>query len=238
MHTEGHDLGKDTVGGTPPQGVPHENSVIDPEHPGYETTDVNVKGVTVFLAGLFGFVLIFFVFCFGMGKVINSALEKQDGPPDKWHPATTFAGKENPDAKRQDLTSNADMQQKELQQMTASFPTPRLDADDGNQATADLHAKEDLLLEHYSSDAAQPGAIRIPIERAMELIAERGLPVAQQAATTTTLMAGDSKPTIQMPLTTGFARTGYELDVMEARKQRLSYSQAEGATHAELAPVK
>ena len=31
------------------------------------------------------------------------------------------------------------------------FPTPRLETDDGNQDTADLHAREDLLLDHYSS---------------------------------------------------------------------------------------
>jgi hypothetical protein len=69
------------------------------------------------------------------------------------------------------------MQQQQLQQMTANFPEPRLDIDDGNQATADLHAREDLLLEHYSTVDGQPGTIRIPIERAMELIAQRGLPV-------------------------------------------------------------
>ena len=34
--------------------------------------------------------------------------------------------------------------------MTQTFPTPRLDIDDGNQDTADLHAREDLLLDHYS----------------------------------------------------------------------------------------
>jgi hypothetical protein len=71
----------------------------------------------------------------------------------------------------------------------------------------------------------------------MELIAQRGLPVATEAPAAP-LMAGDTKPVIQAPLTTGFARTGYELDVMEARKQRLSYSNAEEATHAELAPIK
>ena len=231
MHTDGHDLGKDAVGGTQPQGVPHANSTIDPEHPGYETTDVNVKGISVFLAGLFGFVLIFFVFCFALGKLINHAFIVADGPSDKWHPASTFAGAAN--GKREDLTSNADMQQRELQQMTASFPTPRLDIDDGNQATADLHAREDLLLNHYSSEASQPGLVRIPIERAMELIAQRGLSVETQPSSAATLMAGDSKPVIQAPLTSGFARTGYELDVMEARKERLSYSQAEAATHGE-----
>ena len=52
---------------------------------GYETSDVNVSGVAVFLGGLFCFVLIFFFFCFLMGKAINTGLNKQDGPDDKWH---------------------------------------------------------------------------------------------------------------------------------------------------------
>jgi len=231
MHTNDHDPRRHDIDET------EFDTPVDSEHPGYETTDVNVTGVTVFLAGLFGFVLVFFVFCYGMGKVINSALEKQDGPPDKWHPASTFAGAANTNGKRDDMTSNAEMQQKELQQMTSSFPTPRLDIDDGNQATADLHAREDLLLEHYSSDPSEPGTIRIPIERAMELIAQRGLTVAT-ATPTAPLMTGDTKPEIQAPLTSGFARTGYEFEVIEAREQRLSYSNAEGATHAELAPIK
>ncbi len=138
------------------------------------------------------------------------------------------------------MTSNAEMQQQELHQMTSSFPTPRLDIDDGNQAIADLHAREDLLLNHYSSSPSEPGAIRIPIERAMELIAQRGLPQAPEEPSTSTapLMAGDTRPEVQAPLTTGFARTGYELDVIEARNQRLSYSNAEAATHAELRPIK
>ena len=227
MHTNDHDRDLDGTLAEP---------AVDSEHPGYETTDVNVNGVAVFLAGLFGFVLIFFVFCYGMGKVINTALEKQDGPADKWHPLSTFAGTAS-DGTRKDMTSNAEMQQKELQQMTSRFPSPRLDIDDGNQSIADLHAREDLLLEHYSSDSSEPGTIRIPIQRAIELIAQRGLPVASEAPAAP-LMAGDAKPEVQVPLTTGFARTGYELDVMEARKQRLSYSNAEGATHAELNPIK
>lgn len=207
------------------------------DSPGYETTDVNVNGVVVFLSGLMGFLVVFFVFCFFMGKVINSALETSDGPRDKWHSFSAFAGASANQGKRENLQSNAEMQQHELQQMTTNFPSPRLDIDDGNQATADLHAREDLLLDHYSSLPEQGGAIRIPITRAMELIAERGLPVTAVSGPAS-LMAGDAKPTVKVPLTTGFARTGYELDVMEARKQKMSYSKAEGATHAELAPIK
>ncbi len=73
MHTEGHDMGKDTAGNTKPAGVPPP---FDAEHPGYETTDVKVGGIAVFLAGLFGVVIIFFFFCFGMGRVINNFFDQ------------------------------------------------------------------------------------------------------------------------------------------------------------------
>ena len=68
MHTEGNDPGR-------PEGTsPHPTTVRDSEHPGYEVQDVSVRGIVTFLAGLAGFVIIFFFFCFLMGRVINSGL--------------------------------------------------------------------------------------------------------------------------------------------------------------------
>jgi hypothetical protein len=214
----------------------HESHVRDSDHPGYEVTDVNASGIAVFLAGLFGSVCIFFLLCYGMGILINGNLKKEDGPSTKWNRASTFAGPAN--GKRQDLTSNAEMEQREFQQMTTTFPQPRLDIDDGNQATADLHAREDLLLDNYSVVPGEGGSIRIPISRAMELIAQRGLPVIAQTGATSVAMFGDEKPTVQAPLTSGFARTGYELQTIEAREQKLSYGKAVNENKAELAPVK
>ncbi len=220
MPTNDHDLNQ-----------PHRKKYLrSSETPGYETTDVNVGGVVVFLSGLMGFLVVFFVFCYVMGKVINSQLQTLDGRADKWHQSPTIG-------KREDLASNPEMQQKELNRLTTAFPEPRLDIDDGNQATADLHAREDLLLDHYSRSPVEGQAIRIPIERAMELIAQRGLPVFAQTSTTP-LMVGDARPEVQAPLTTGFARTGYELDTIEARKQQLDFGKAESAAHAELTPTR
>ena len=199
--------------------------VKDAEHPGYELTDINVGGIIVFLAGLAGSVLVFFVFCFGMGKVINDALKKQDGPADRWHQQPAMDGNRLPNGKLDNLASNPRIEQQQLQAMTSEFPQPRLETDDGNQDITDLHAREDLLLDHYSIVDGKPGAIRIPIERAMELIAERGLPTAPQAAASVQ-MAGDKVPVIHAPLTNGFARTGYELDAMEAREQKMKYADA------------
>jgi len=49
------------------------------------------------------------------------------------------------------------------------------------------------------------------------LIAQSGLPVAPQVDTAP-LLTGDSKPVVQVPLTNGFARTGYEQDQALAQK--------------------
>jgi len=206
---------------------PKETHKIDDNNPGYETQDVRVSGIVTFLGGLCGFVLIFFIFCFYMGKTINYALAKQDGPADKWHQKVTLGATPRGD-KREDLTSSTVMEQRQLQQMTQVFPTPRLETDDGNQDLADLHAREDLLLDNYSSSKDLPaGTIRIPIEQAMKLVVQRGLPKAAVVTTTPTLMAGENKPTITAPLTDGFARTGYELQTMEAREQKNEYEHAE-----------
>jgi hypothetical protein len=192
---------------------PDYNPGVD--SPGYEVTDVNVSGIVVFLASLAAFVGVFFVFCFGMGKVINTAILKSDGPPNKWN----MIGAQ-PTGKRQDLTSNAVMEQNQLNQMVQKFPTPRLQTDDGNQEIAEMHAREDLLLNYYSWVDRSSGKVRIPIARAMQIIAKNGLPVAPEEQTTEPLMAGDRAPVVTVPLTDGFARTAYEQQYMETLEQQ------------------
>jgi len=180
---------------------------------GYEVTDVSANGIIVFLIGLGISVGVFFVFCFGMGKVINNALQKRDGPPNQWSQANF------PVSKTYSMKSNPTLEQQQLNQLTHAFPTPRLQSDDGNLDTADLHAREDLLLDNYSWADRSKGTVRIPIERAMQLIAQRGLPVHQEAQQPETLMAGDSAISVQVPLTDGFARTAYEQQLREGSKE-------------------
>lgn len=178
---------------------------------GYEVTDVSVQGIIVFLVGLALSLAVFFVFCFGMGKVINNALQKRDGPPNRWNQGNAEAGK------TYHIQSDPAIQQKQLNQLTHAFPTPRLQDDDGNLDTADLHAREDLLLDNYSWLDRSKGTVRIPIERAMELIVQRGLAVEQPPQPVEQLMAGDKAVSIQVPLTDGFARTAYEQELRESR---------------------
>jgi hypothetical protein len=181
---------------------------------GYEIQDVNPRGIVVFLVSLGVFVGVFFVVCFGLGMLINTALKKHDGVLNKWNAAaiTPSHGLEN-------LTSNALMEQRELHAMTQAFPTPRLQTNDGDQDVADLHAREDLLLDHYSWVDRKKGVVRIPIERAMELLVKSGLPVAPQGQPQD-LMMGDKPVEVPAPLTNGFARTGYEQQVLETMQQQ------------------
>jgi hypothetical protein len=81
--------------------------------------------------------------------------------------------------------------------------------DDGNQDVADLHARENLLLDNYTWVDAGHSRVRIPIERAMELMAQHGIQVAPPAQLPAP-MTGDERPTVQAPLTSGFAPTAFE----------------------------
>ena len=209
-----------------PEAVPaHPAPKHDSEHPGYETQDVNVGGIIVFLAGLAASVVVFFLFCFVMGKALVSWLLHSDKTTaTNWSQDLSEPGATPHGQKREDLTSNAELEQRQLGAVAQAFPTPRMQTDDGNQDTADLHAREDLLLDFNTTSSDLPGgAVRIPIDRAMQLVVQRGLTAAPASTQKTTLMAGESVPAVQAPLTDGFARTGYELEYITAREQKNEY---------------
>jgi hypothetical protein len=185
----------------------HTRDPLEPEKIdvslGYERTDARVSGVLVFLIVLSVIAVIIAGVSYGMGKWINARINKEDGPKSRWAQPVNVRPLGN-------MASNADME-KAIGASTDNFPMPRVQTDDGNQDVADLHAREDLLLENYSWVDQSQGKIRIPIERAMELMAQRGLPVAA-ATEQAPLMTGDERPLVLAPLTTGFSRTGYELN--------------------------
>lgn len=59
-------------------------------------------------------------------------------------------------------------------------PAPRLQTDPLRDL-ADLHAREAAAIHSYGWVDKQAGVVRIPVERAMALLAERGLPVRTAA---------------------------------------------------------
>jgi hypothetical protein len=180
----------------------HEPQPVDTSH-GYEASDVKPAGIIVFLVAMAIFVVAAAVIAYGLGKVYNAYFKKVDGPPSKWAKSVDV----------RDLGTNmptSPQLEKKLAEMTQNFPTPQVQTDDGSQDVADLHRREDLLLEHYSWADQQQGKVRIPIERAMEIVAQGNtiqvLPPKQLAEP----MTGEKNPVVTAPLTTGFARTSFE----------------------------
>jgi hypothetical protein len=175
---------------------------------GFERSDVRGKGILIFMAAMLLFVVVTAMICYGVGKALFAHMAKEDGPKSKWAKTVAVRPLGN-------LPSSPELEEK-MGELTQLYPTPRLQTDDGMQEMADLHAREDLLLENYSWANQAAGKVRIPIERAMELIAQSGLPVAPPAEDAP-LLTGDSKPVVAVPLTNGFARTGFELDAAHAK---------------------
>jgi len=192
-------------GGRLPEHIPggHEPEAVDITA-GYETSDVRITGIVVFLVALGVFVAVTALLCYGIGAVINAHLDKEDGPTSKWSKTVNIRQLGN--------MPSAPAEQNKVAELTETFPTPRVQVDDGNQDVADLHQREDLLLDHYSWVDQGSGKVRIPIDRAMEIIAQRGLPVVP-ATQLPPLMTGDSRPRVTAPLTDGFSRTAYEQEL-------------------------
>jgi hypothetical protein len=63
-----------------------------------------------------------------------------------------------------------------------AFPNPRLEEDERNQLNGIL-TNENNILYSYGWVDEKAGTVRIPIERAMDLLVQHGLPVLPQVAT-------------------------------------------------------
>jgi hypothetical protein len=175
---------------------------------GFERSDVKITGILVFLTALGILVAVTGVLCYGIGKVINAQLNHEDGPNNHWTKTVDVRQLGN-------MPNSPDLQNK-VAELAQQFPTPRVQTDDGNQDVADLHARENLLLDNYTWVDGGHTKVRIPIERAMELMAQRGIQVAP-AVQLPAPMTGDERPAVHAPLTSGFAPTAYEQDLAAAQ---------------------
>lgn len=200
----------------PEHGSNHDRESIDTSV-GFEQSDVRMTGIVVFLAALGIFVAVSGVLCFGIGKVINAHLNSEDGPDTKWTRTV--------DIRQLGNMPNSPELQNKVAELTQTFPTPRVQTDDGNQDVADLHGRENLLLNNYTWVDAGHTKMRIPIERAMELIAQHGGIQVAPASQLPPPMTGDERPSVHAPLTSGFAPTAYEQE--QARAAAIEASQRE-----------
>lgn len=136
-------------------------------HEGFEREDLSSRSVMYFMAGLAIFAAVIYVIVFGMYHFLDTY--------QKTHQAAI-----SPLVTPQADTRNA------TEENTKTFPQPRLEENERSQLR-DVIQDQDRKIETYDWVDKDKGIVKIPIERAMDLLVQRGLPVrsenAGQAAT-------------------------------------------------------
>jgi hypothetical protein len=157
---------------TPNQPTPHEPII---NHDGFEQEDLSSRSALYFLAGLVLVCVVVYLIVFGMYRFLDSYATAHQPP---MSPMVT------PEADTRAVTpANAE-----------TFPQPRLEENERTQFRSFIE-DQDRKLATYDWVDKDRGAVRIPIDRAMELIAQRGLPVhAEGAASVQSSAAQASAP--------------------------------------------
>jgi hypothetical protein len=139
---------------------------LHPEHEkvAYEREDLSPRGIFAFLIGLALVGVLIHFAVKGMYGYLDS-YQKQHQPP-----LNPLVSQTETDSRK---VSNADI---------ARFPQPRLETNERLEIT-DFRLQEEKKLNSYDWIDQKAGIARIPIERAMQLLAQRGLPTRPQAGT-------------------------------------------------------
>jgi len=131
---------------------------------GYERTDIGVRGVLYFLAGLAVFGALAYLAAAGVYSFLDKRSAAEQAPV-------------NP------LVTNAPADTRHISKdyPQGAFPNPKLEEDERGQLNG-IRLNEEQTLSTYDYIDKNAGTVRIPIDRAMDLISQRGLPVRAQAS--------------------------------------------------------
>lgn len=139
----------------------HENPDKDL---GFEREDLGFRPVLGFLVSLAVFGVLTYYVLWGMFHFLDAYNRKHQPPP---NPMV----KTNPDTR---VVTPQTIQQ---------FPEPRLEDDERTELNG-FRYREEEQLNSYGWVDQNAGVVHIPIDQAMKLIAERGLPTTPKAGTT------------------------------------------------------
>jgi hypothetical protein len=131
---------------------------------GYERRDVGVAGILYFLLGLAVAGLLVYFIVIGLYSYLEKRSEAEQAPV---NPLIS--------------TAPADTRRIPKEYPQAVFPNPKLEEDERGQLNG-IRLQEEQTLSTYDYVDQKAGTVRIPIDRAMELVAQRGLPVRTQGA--------------------------------------------------------
>lgn len=132
-------------------------------HGSFERRDIGAAGVIYFFLGLVVVTVVLAFLLVGLFDFLNKRNDAQQAPGNPLVTSVPTDTRHIP----QDYEEKA-------------FPDPLLERDEHTKID-DFRLKEEQVLSSYSWADEKSKTVRIPIERAMELTAQRGLPVRPQA---------------------------------------------------------
>ncbi|HVO80372.1 MAG TPA: hypothetical protein VMT28_06560 [Terriglobales bacterium] len=130
-------------------------------HGDFERSDLSARAVYSFLVGLAIVTVVIYFILRGMYSYLD-AYERSHQPA------------QNPLVQRIEADTR-----KVSREETERFPQPRLETNERHQLN-DVLLNEEETLNSYGWVDQKTGVVHIPIQRAMELVAQRGLPVRPQ----------------------------------------------------------
>ncbi len=139
------------------------------QEPDYEQQDLRSKTVLLFFVGLVVMLAVAYVVVAGVYKGLGH-YDQAHQPEQNPLAVNTSSGEQRRSVPKQATEG----------QIKHDFPEPRLEEDERVELQ-DLRGPNDEQLATYGWVDEKSGVVHIPIERAMELIAQRGLPVRPQA---------------------------------------------------------
>ncbi|HLV86793.1 MAG TPA: hypothetical protein VKV39_07435 [Candidatus Sulfotelmatobacter sp.] len=147
------------------------------KHGDFERRDIGIGGVLYFLAFLAALCLVTAFIVNGLYRFLENRMESQQAPVS---PLVTNAPQ---DTRKLPPEYKTDAQGADYQKyLEKNFPAPQLETNERTELNKiRLHEEESLATYGWVDQNA--GTVHIPIERAMDLIAQRGLPVRAQNAT-------------------------------------------------------
>jgi len=152
-------------------------------HGDYERSDIGIAGVVYFLIGLAIVCALAYFAVEGLFWYLDKRFDARQTPVS---PLVTSAPK---DTRRIPPQYGNDYQK----YLKEGFPAPQLETDERTELN-DIRQREADTLSTYGWVDQKAGTVRIPIDRAMELLAQRGLPVRSQAGIGATASADSPKP--------------------------------------------
>jgi len=133
-------------------------------HGDFERRDISAAAVVYFFVGLAAAAIVIHLLLAGFYDFLDKRNNAQQAPMSP-------------------LIANVPVDTRHIpkQYEDKAFPEPRLENDERNQFTK-IRLNEERLLNSYGWVDEKSKTVRIPIERAMDLVAQRGLPVRPPAA--------------------------------------------------------